>query len=135
MQVQHVVFNLHISDQKMAKNYMKITKSTFWAQISESIWGGRSLRDEFIWLSDFKMAFLTINSNYWLQLEIWNPMAKHLETSQLICSVHELADFYMIWPSVTIGIVCFYFRSSLLTWKICYYGMIVDVLYTNDLDF
>ena len=40
MQVQHMVFNLHISDQKMAKNYMKITKSTFWAQISESIWGG-----------------------------------------------------------------------------------------------
>ena len=26
MQVQHMVFNLHISDQKMAKNYMKITK-------------------------------------------------------------------------------------------------------------
>ena len=62
MQVQHMVFNLHISDQKMAKNYMKITKSTFWAQISESIWGGgRSLRDEFIWLSDFKIAVLTIN--------------------------------------------------------------------------
>ena len=40
MQMQHMVFNLHISDQKMAKNYMKITKSTFWAQISESIWGG-----------------------------------------------------------------------------------------------
>lgn len=62
MQVQHTVFNLHISDQKMAKKYMKITKSTFWVQNSERVCGGGGcLRDEFIWLSDFKMAFLAIN--------------------------------------------------------------------------
>ena len=48
MQVQHMVFNLHISDQKMAKNYMKITKSTFWVQNSERVLGGGGGGDVFV---------------------------------------------------------------------------------------